>query len=67
MRTPCEWGLAYDEDTPCFRERLIVELTDEILEGTIDNLKKKLTGALLELIPSGPTGIKSDLFQLTEQ
>lgn len=67
LRVPQEWALAYDEDSVCIRESRVVELPETILEGTIHDLRAKLTAQLLEVIPSGPDGIKSNLFELVEQ
>jgi hypothetical protein len=67
MRVPQEWSLAYDEDSVCIRDSRVVELPETILKGAIDDLRAKLTAQLLEVIPSGPAGIKSNLFELVEQ
>src|ERR1700684_2481486 len=46
MRVPQEWALAYDDDANCIRDPRVVELPETILEGTIDDLKAKLTAQL---------------------
>lgn len=58
MRTPCEWGRAYDLEASCFRDPRRIEMPYSVVDGTTNDLAAKLTTALLELIPSGPAGVK---------
>jgi hypothetical protein len=58
MRTPCEWWLAYDCDASCIRDRRLVEMPHSIVDYPTNDIAAKLTAALLELIPSGPAGVK---------
>lgn len=58
LRTPCEWGRAYDMDASCIRDRRLVEMPHSIVDLSTNTIAAQLTAALLELIPSGPAGVK---------
>ena len=51
-------AMAYHDDYTCFRNERRIELPRSMLSESRDSVQKYLTAQLLELIPSGPSGVK---------